>query len=106
RTAGQLSGGGRAIRRYFFFFGFFFSFRIPVPFAMRSPPLVDPLRDVLRQLEASTRVPTKRKSAHDRSGLPVRGDQDLAAALAALRVGQGIPDLLDGVDPLDGGGAD
>jgi hypothetical protein len=26
---------------HFFFFGFFFSFRIPVPFAIGSPPLVD-----------------------------------------------------------------
>jgi hypothetical protein len=49
-TASQLSRSGRAIRRYFFFFGFFFSFRIPVPFAMRSPPLVDPLTDAFRQL--------------------------------------------------------
>jgi len=40
-TASQLSRSGRAIRRYFLvFFGFFFSFRMPVPFAMDSPPLV------------------------------------------------------------------
>ena len=38
-TASQLNRSGRAIRRYFFFFGFFFSFRMPVPFAMSSPPL-------------------------------------------------------------------
>ena len=34
--AGQQDG----IRRYFFFFGFFFSFRMPVPLAMCSPPFV------------------------------------------------------------------
>src|SRR5437867_13230139 len=40
-TASQLSRSGRVIRRYFLvFFGFFFSFRMPVPFAMSSPPLV------------------------------------------------------------------
>src|SRR6266850_1749924 len=39
--ASQLSRSGRLIRTYFFgFFGFFFSFRIPVPFAMGSPPLI------------------------------------------------------------------
>ena len=41
--ASQLSRSGRFIRRYFFFFGFFFSFRMPVPFAMESPPLVSDL---------------------------------------------------------------
>jgi hypothetical protein len=41
--ASQLSRSGRLIRRYFFFFGFFFSFRMPVPFAMESPPLVNDL---------------------------------------------------------------
>jgi hypothetical protein len=40
-TASQLSRSGRVIRGYFLvFFGFFFSFRMPVPFAMGSPPLV------------------------------------------------------------------
>src|SRR6266852_3270667 len=40
-TASQLSRSGRAIRRYFFFFfGFFFSFRMFWPLAMGSPPLV------------------------------------------------------------------
>src|SRR5262247_3998363 len=45
--ASQLSRSGRLIRRYFFFFGFFFSFRMPVPFAMGSPPLVNDLSDSL-----------------------------------------------------------
>src|SRR3989440_832444 len=40
--ASQLSRSGRGIRRYFFsFFGFFFSLRMPLPFAMGSPPLVE-----------------------------------------------------------------
>src|SRR5437870_12390156 len=39
--ASQLSRSGGVIRDYFFaFFGFFFSFRMPVPFAMCSPPLL------------------------------------------------------------------
>jgi hypothetical protein len=43
-TASQLSRSERVIRRYFFFcFGFFFSLRMPVPFAMGSPPLVGSL---------------------------------------------------------------
>src|SRR6266850_7348497 len=46
-TASQLSRSGRAIRRYFFFFGFFFSFRIPVPFATRSPPLENDLSVII-----------------------------------------------------------
>jgi len=45
--ASQLSRSGRLIRRYFFFFGFFFSFRMLVPFAMESPPLVNDLGDSL-----------------------------------------------------------
>jgi hypothetical protein len=32
-TASQLRRSDRIIRRYFFFFGFFFSFRMPVPLA-------------------------------------------------------------------------
>jgi len=43
----QLSRSGRLIQRYFFFFGFFFSFRMPVPFAMESPPLGNDLGDSL-----------------------------------------------------------
>jgi hypothetical protein len=46
--ASQLSRSGRLIRGYFFFFfGFFFSFRMLVPFAMDSPPLVNDLGDAL-----------------------------------------------------------
>src|SRR5213593_146382 len=33
---------------------------------------------------------------------PVRGHQDLSAALGALRVRHGLLDLLDGIDRLDG----
>src|SRR5947209_19830611 len=41
-TPSQLSRSGRAIRRYFFFFfGFFFSFRMFWPFATGSPPLME-----------------------------------------------------------------
>jgi hypothetical protein len=37
-TDSQLSSTERAIRGYFFFLGFFFSLRMLVPFAIRSPP--------------------------------------------------------------------
>src|SRR5438445_4061316 len=46
-TVSQLSRSGRAIRAYFFFLGFFFSFRMPVPFAMSSPPLTERTRNGL-----------------------------------------------------------
>src|SRR5687767_8155986 len=42
-TASQLSNNGplgRPITDYFFFLGFFFSFRMPVPLATSSPPLI------------------------------------------------------------------
>lgn len=44
-SASQLSRSRRLIRRYFFFFGFFFSFRMLVPFATESPPLANGLGD-------------------------------------------------------------
>ena len=38
--AGAVGEGERVFRRYFFFFGFFFSFLMPVPLATCSPPFV------------------------------------------------------------------
>ena len=56
-TPPAYSGGRRGTRRrpralYFFFsfLGFFFSFRIPIPLAMDSPPLERAMRAVLSGL--------------------------------------------------------
>src|SRR5713101_577672 len=62
-TASQLSRSGRAIRRYFFFFfGFFFSFRMFWPFATGSPPLVG-LFDYRCPGGPQTRRKTRRRAA-------------------------------------------
>src|SRR6058998_3526062 len=87
-TASQLSRSGRVIRRYFLvFFGFFFSFRMPVPFAMSSPPLVGfSSRRVLERLYRHAAGAEASRAFRGRGLTPRRAADRMSATLRPTRV--------------------
>ena len=68
---------------HFFFFGFFFSFRIPVPFAMRSPPLLGLCRDRRCRDYRRTGAVSRRVGLADGRAVP---SSDTNSALRPRRV--------------------
>src|SRR6266849_10404997 len=85
-TASQLSRSGRAIRRYFFFFfGFFFSFRMFWPLAMGSPPLVGLFGDYNYRCPGRP-ADEKEDEEKGRSGGGLRHGRSVAAERGATHV--------------------